>query len=102
MRTVMEYFKTRHGFKLEFIFDQPYLLAAGSLRRTFPAVTPLNETAAFIWTCLSNGKNVECTAEEIALRYNAEKEQVLRDALMFCRDLADKGYLIRQEAQNDD
>lgn len=93
----MEYYIPRRGFRLETIFDHSYLIAAGSRRKSYPAVTPVNTTGARIWTALSCGRSIEDAAEEISLHYGIDRDQVLRDVRSFCRDLADKGYLARQE-----
>ena len=93
----MKGYKTFPGLKLEWIYDQPFLIAGRSARKKLPAVTPLNATAARIWTELTLGQEMEQIAWELADDYDLEKEQALRDVMAFCGDLLEKGYLIRLE-----
>ena len=96
----MNGYKTYPGCNLEWIFDQPFLIADRSARKKFPAVMPLNVTAAQIWGALCLGKNPDLISQELAEDYNLDKERVLNDVMAFCEDLFEKGYLIRQGEMN--
>lgn len=93
----MDGYSTLPGLSLEWIYDQPFLIAGRAARRRLPAVTPLNSTAARIWDALRQGKDPERIAQELAADYGLEQEHALSDVTGFCKQLLEAGYLISRE-----
>ena len=90
-------YETYPGLLLEWVYDEPFLIAGRSSRKGLPAVTPLNSTAARIWDALRQGKDPELIAQELAEDYGLEQEHALSDVTGFCKQLIEAGYLISRE-----
>lgn len=84
----------REGIVLLHIQDT-YLLAADSnARKVCSYITELNETAAFIWEQIENGKTFEEIVTEICSLYEVENQETLKSDLEQCiKQLEDSHYI---------
>lgn len=84
------------GFRRVDIFGNAYLAAGKEKRKSFAAVSFLNEMAALIWDRISDGESPETIATAISYEYDVEYDQALQDVLSFCKDLCNKGFLMME------
>ena len=61
---------------------------------TYPDMLTLNETAAFLWQCLEQGKDRESLITALTDEYEVSREQAAADVDEFIKKLDDIGCIL--------
>lgn len=70
-----------------------YLMAYGQAKKDLGFMTPLNETGAFYWRLLEEGKGREEILSQACQRYGAAAKDLEQGLDRFLGDLCVRGYL---------
>lgn len=74
--------KAKQGFKLRQLGDE-YILVGESIEQiNFNKMITMNETAAYIWKQVADGKEFDCDylGEQLTKEYDVERETAMNDA----------------------
>ena len=94
----MSEYKIREGVILVNICDQNILVSTYACREKCPYVKRINDSAAFYWKLLEQGKNITDMAESAALEFGIEnKEDLYSDIEEYIELLKYNGYLLSDE-----
>lgn len=90
-------YRLRDGIVLTAICDQHLLVAAEEARNDCPYVTRINETASYILKRLQEGYSGESLYAKICEDFDTDGEDIPSLADNYLNQLAEMGYLIREE-----
>ncbi len=86
--------KIKDGFILREVAGSFIVVAVGDRVKEFNGVINLNETGAFIWKLLSEGKEPEFIENELVKEYDVSKEKANKDVKEFITKL-EEGKLLK-------
>ncbi len=84
--------KIKQGFVLREAAGSYVVMDLGN-ELSFNGMITLNETGAFIWRAVDEGKDIEEIAQLIAERYETDVETAKRDVTIFVSKMKDAGIL---------
>ncbi len=88
-------YQTRPGVVLTPICGEYLLVSAKGAREYCPYVTQLNESSAFLWRQLCEGKSAEELKQAVAEEYEIEDPEELGAAIDgFLSQMLEAGYLL--------
>lgn len=80
--------KAKKGFRLRTIADEKILVGEGMENIDFTKIISLNETAAYLWELISDGRSF--TPDDLASLLTEEYEVDHATALADCKEMAQK------------
>ena len=99
----MTVYKTRKGIVLSEICGEYVLVAAKKLQDICPYVSQVNETSAFIWKQLEEGKNLRQIVQAVENEYDSGDSIDIQSAVeAFIRQMLELNYLTISETGKED
>jgi len=92
----MDFFHRKAEVEAHTLPDQSLLL----YEKNNGIALPVNESGAVIWELCDGRHTIEEIVEDLALRYDAPRTQIERDACKFLTVLVDHGLLDRQSSES--
>lgn len=89
----METVKAKNDFILQSVKGENVLFPVGEALQTFNGIVTLNDTGAFLWKCLSDGKSVSALLREVVTAFEVEPEQARLDIQEFLEDALKWGLI---------
>lgn len=89
----METVKAKNDFILQSVKGENVLFPVGEALQTFNGIVTLNDTGAFLWKCLSDGKSVSALLREVVTVFEVEPEQARLDIQEFLEDALKWGLI---------
>ena len=86
--------KISDRFVLRDVCGDYILVPLGEKSREYNGVFSLSETGAFIIRSISEGRDVDDTAELLSREFDIDRETALEDTRAFAQNLRDFGILI--------
>ena len=86
--------KIKDGFILRTVADTHIVVAVGKESEHFNKMIKLNDSAAFLWKCLSVDRTVESLANELVAEYGISDDMALKDAEAFVATLKAADLLV--------
>lgn len=86
-------YKIKKGILLEYICEQPILIASEEAEPDIPYMKQLNETAGLYCRQLLDGVTFDQLNEFALDQYDGDPEQIKRDLMSFLLLLQEEGYL---------
>ncbi|MCF0229761.1 MAG: PqqD family protein [Parasporobacterium sp.] len=83
--------KIKEGFVLRKMPGMNLVMPVGENIKTYKGSVMLNDTGAFIYEKLSEGKSMEETARALTLEYDVDMEKAMQGVEMTCADLIEAG-----------
>ena len=84
----MTHMKIKSGFVVERVGSRYLAVAVGVRADEFNALIRMNESGAFIWSCLAESeKSIDEAADLLAAEYGIDRERALRDVDLFVAKL---------------
>lgn len=85
--------KIKDGLILREVAGNYIVVAVGDAVKTFNGVINLNETGAFLWKNLADGKNEEQLIDALLSEYEVERELATADVKKFIDKLTEAGLV---------
>lgn len=82
------------GVVLVPVCDENLLVATKEAMKTVPAVKELNETGAFVWQMLKQGKSLDEMVDQTAKEYEISVDEAKEGLLEFIEALSKAGYIV--------
>ncbi len=79
---------------LEEVAGQYLLIAYGKAQLELPYIQQINETGAYFWRLLEDGKSYKEMLETASEEFVLDKEEIAPGINLFLESLSDKGYII--------
>ena len=86
--------RIKDGFVTRKIGDRIIAIPVGSNSQSFNGMITLNETALFIWNCLTKDTTVEEIADEIIEEYSTTKDEAINAVNSFLEELKASDLLV--------
>jgi len=90
-------YKIRPGIVLASVCGENILVATRTARDYCPYIRQINSTAAYFWSLLEQGMDMETMEKTAASRYKVEREKIRPGLYQFLNSLVTYGYLYREE-----
>ena len=75
--------KIKDGFILRTVADTHIVVAVGKESEHFNKMIKLNDSAAFLWKCLSVDRTIESLSNELVAEYGISPDRATKDAEAF-------------------
>lgn len=96
----MKNYKMKPGIVLLSVDNEHLLVATREARDgSIPYVRQINDSAAFYWKLLKDGKNLKEMLEEAAEHFQSNKLTALFNLKEFQKKLVEQGYMIEEEIE---
>lgn len=86
--------KIKDGFILRTVADTNIVVAVGKESESFGKMIKLNDSAAFLWRCLSTDKTIDDLAEELIKEYDISPELAKKDVESFVSTMKAAGLIV--------
>ena len=85
--------KIKEGYVIRQVMGNYVVIATGAESMNFHGMIKLNETAASIWTYISEGKNEDEIISCMIKEYDVDEEKLREDVKNTVRTLIDQGFV---------
>jgi len=85
--------KIKEGFVLRRVLDEAIVIASGEASKNFHGMIKLNDSAADIWTWISEGFSEFEIAEKLSDKYELDSEKAKADVKNMISQMSDNGFL---------
>lgn len=85
--------KIKDGFVLRRVLDEAIVIASGEMSKTFNGMVKLNDSAADIWTWISEGLTENEVSQKLAEKYELTAEKAALDTKDMISQMLKAGLL---------
>ncbi|MBR5543534.1 MAG: PqqD family protein [Oscillospiraceae bacterium] len=84
--------KIKEGFVLRRVLDEAIVIASGEASKNFHGMIKLNDSAADIWTWISEGLDESEIAKKLSEKYELSEEKAKEDTESMIKQMSDAGF----------
>ncbi|MCM1079499.1 MAG: PqqD family protein [Bacteroidales bacterium] len=87
--------KKKPGFVLRSVCGEQFLISEGDENIDFSNLISLNESSAFLWSVIDDGREftVETLVNALLSEYEVSRDQAQKDIEQLCKEMLDAGII---------
>ncbi len=85
--------KIKEGFVLRKVMGNNVIIATGAASKSFHGMVKLNDTAAEIWSYISDGMDLDAISEKMLEKYDVDEALLRTDIEKTVKTLAEQGFV---------